>query len=184
MQSFHGVGTYRWEEELYLIFPVPPQPPGPHSLGVEWFTFDGYPTLVFRLYPIPVLCLLIVLAITDLPNNSPNWYLLHSGFSWPSIILLPEILWRENTMVMWKWFQRGGCYLVLSLFHSAPKDPRNKGLGFVFPVNPRTEGRKIWRHHFCNSGFQILLHIRMWRQGLKGLMPTFCPAKLKHHVCR
>lgn len=95
----------------------------PHGLWVEWLTFDRCPTLAFYLHPIPVLHLLIVLAVTDHLTNSPNWYLLDNGFSWHSIILLPKILWRENTMVMWKWFQDGGCYLVLSWFIQPQKIP-------------------------------------------------------------
>lgn len=44
-----------------------------------------------------------------------------------------------------------GVAFVLSLAHSAPKDPRKKGLGFLFPVIPRT----------------FLLHIRKWGGDLK-----------------
>lgn len=35
-----------------------------------------------------------------------------------------------------------------SLAHSAPKDPRNKGSGFLLPDNPRTEGRKNLKKPF------------------------------------
>ena len=49
LHSFHGVRTCRWEEELYQIFSFPPQPPGPRSLGVEWFTFGGCSTLALHL---------------------------------------------------------------------------------------------------------------------------------------
>lgn len=49
-QSFHGVGTYRWEEELYSIFTVPAWPPHPHSLGVVyiwWMSHLGLPSVPY-----------------------------------------------------------------------------------------------------------------------------------------
>ena len=48
LDSFHGVGTCRWEEEL-LDLCFPPQPLGPHGLGVEWITLGGCSTLALHL---------------------------------------------------------------------------------------------------------------------------------------
>lgn len=160
MQSFHGVGTCRWEERLYQIFSVSPQPP--HSLGVEWFTLANVPLWPYIcLYPIPVFFffLLIVIAVTDLPNHSPNWFLLDNVFS-------SLLYWFCGEKIPWSWGNgsrmRGVITFVHSLGHSAPKDPRNKSSGFLFPVSLRTEGRKIWRHHFPWQWFSDLMHIRMW----------------------
>jgi hypothetical protein len=46
-------------------FPTP-------TLGVVYFTCGGCSTLVLLLCPVTVLCLLIVLAVPDLPNHSPS----------------------------------------------------------------------------------------------------------------
>lgn len=89
-------------------------------------------------YPVLVLFLLTVLAVTGLPNHSPHWYLLDNVFGYYT-----EIRWRENTMVCGNGSRMIGAPLMHSLAHPALKDPGNKGSGFLFPVNPRTEGRKI-----------------------------------------
>lgn len=133
------MGTCRREEELYEIFSsISPKPS--HSLGrgdgvvYIWWMFH----LALHLYPVLVIFLLIVLAVTGLPNHFPHWYLLDNVFSYYT-----EIQWRENTMVCGNGSRMIGAPCVHSLAHPTLKDPGNKVLGFLFPVNSRTEGRKI-----------------------------------------
>lgn len=117
-------------------------------------------------------------------NRSPNqlpklvlawqWFqlALYYTFAWNSV----ERKYHGHVKMVPGWWVLPCAFLV----HSAPKNPRKKDLGFLFPVNPRTEGRRNLKTRL----FPNFSHIRMWEQGFKDLMPRSCPVKLNHSVCR
>lgn len=125
--------------------------------------------------------LLIVIAVTDLPNHSPNWYLLDNVFSsllyWNSV----ERKYHNHVEMVPGWWVLPLCILWLI---QPQKIPEIRAQDFCFLSISELKAEKCEGTIFYSSGSQIWCTLECGGRNFKNPEARSHPIKLNQNVCR